>query len=529
MHLRNSWGIYIALLFGTFITIEAAAFQAPALPSVTRHFGIPVSLAALILMFYFIALTVFAPIMGRFGDQYGRKKVLSAGLFIFALSEFAAAWAPNFGVFLTARFAQGFGVACILPGVFAYATHLFPEHKRGLALGVLTFTMTFGAASGGLLGGLLIDRLGWPSVYWISGALALAGLLPVRLLVSEIKSVRQPAAFDYSGALLLFVTIAALLSFPTWASNFGRASPLTWIIAGVGLVSVILLWRHSGRVSAPVIDVDILSRRAFALPSAIYWLHALFFSGVIYSLAFFVNNRPGGSASQFGFVTLFLYGSAMLSSPIAGRLIDRFGPRTISVVALTVSLAALLMFIAIDVATPLWTIILVVCMLGLAIGANGPATMKMAFNAVPPPKMGAGTGLFSMFRDLGAPTGSSLALAVFGVTLAYQAKASLSRLTAGYGFDASLLEQLASAAAGRAQALPTELAARLAASGVEAQTLVRQAGVEALDGALANVGYLLASMNALALLLSLRLAKAATGRGAALDAAPVAADDGGAR
>lgn len=529
MHSRGPWGIYIALLFGTFITIEAAAFQAPALPSVTLHFGIPVSLAALVLMFYFIALTVFAPIMGRFGDQHGRKKVLSAGLLIFALSEFAAAWAPNFGVFLTARFAQGFGVACILPGVFAYVTHLFPEHKRGLALGVLTFTMTFGAASGGLLGGLLIDRFGWPSVYWISGVLALAGLPPVRLLVPEIKSVREPAresaAFDYRGALLLFATIAALLSFPTWATNFGSASALTWVIAGIGLVSVALLWRHSRRVDAPVVDVDILSRPTFALPSAIYWLHTLFFSGVLYSLAFFINNRPGGSAAQFGFVTLFLYGSAMLSSPIAGRLIDRFGSRTICIVALSVSLAALLMFIAIDVGTSLWMIVLVVCMLGLAIGANGPATMNMAFNAVPPQKMGAGTGLFSMFRDLGTPTGSSLGLAVFGVTLAYQTHASLSRLAEGYGFDASLIDQLATAAAGRAQALSVELAAQLGTRSTEVQTLVRQAGMEGLDAALVNVGYLLIGLNVLALLLSLRLGKASATRAITLTAPAVAADD----
>ena len=68
---RTPWAIYIALLFGTFITIEAAAFQAPALPSVTRHFGIAVNMSALVLILYSLALTVFAPIMGRLGDQHG--------------------------------------------------------------------------------------------------------------------------------------------------------------------------------------------------------------------------------------------------------------------------------------------------------------------------------------------------------------------------------------------------------------------------------------------------------------------------
>lgn len=505
MQSRSPWGTYAALLFGTFVTIEAAAFQAPALPSVTRHFGIPVNLAALILLFYFIALTVFAPIMGRFGDQYGRRKLLVAGLMLFAASEFAAAWAPGFGFFLAARFAQGLGVACILPGVFAYVTHLFPDEKRGLALGILTFTMTFGAASGGLLGGLLIDRLGWPSVYWISGALALAGLLPVRLLVPEIRAAKAPAAFDYPGALLLFATIAALLSFPTWAASFGRGSPLTWGIVVIGVASLVLLWRHSRRSAAPVVDTSILARPAFALPSAIYWLHMLFFSGVVYSLAFFINNRPGGSAAQFGLVTLFLYGSGMLSAPFAGRLIDRFDPRTIAILALGGTLVGILLFLRIDADTPLWMVIAVVCLFGLTMGANTPTVMKLAFSAVPAERMGAGTGLFSMFRDLGSPTGSSFSLAVFGLSLAFQTRASVQRQLEAHGLDASLLDSLAGAAGSRSGDLPAAVRDELARAGVDAGELLRRAGVEGLDAALTNVGYLLAAMIAIALLLSLRL------------------------
>lgn len=509
MNARSPWGIYTALLFGTFVTIEAAAFQAPALPSITRHFGIPVTLAALILILYFLGLTVLAPIMGRFGDLHGRRKVLAGGLVVFAMSEFAAAWSPNFGVFIGARFVQGFGVACILPSVFAYVTHLFPAERRGLALGILAFTMTFGATSGGLLGGLLIDWLGWPSVYWVSGALALAGLFPVRLLVPEIKPAPVAAPFDYLGALLLFLTIAALLSLPTWATNFGAGSPITWLIVGVGIGSLVLLWRHSKATVAPVVDVSILSRPAFALASAIYWLHMLCFSGVVYSLAFFVNNRPGGSASQFGFVTLFLYGSGLLSAPIAGRLVDRFDPRTISILALAGTFGGVLLFLGIDAGTPLWMVIVVVCVLGLSMGSNSPAVMKMAFGAVPPQKMGAGTGMFSMFRDLGNPTGSSTSLAVFGVTLAYQARASVMRQAESLGLDAATLDRLASAAGGRARELPGEVVQRLAGAGVEANELVRRASADGLNAALNNVGYLLAAMIGLALLLSLRLPRSA--------------------
>ncbi|MBN8440994.1 MAG: MFS transporter [Thauera sp.] len=504
---RSAWAVYAALLFGTFITIEAAAFQAPALPSVTRHFGIQVNMSALVLILYSLALTVFAPIMGRLGDQHGRKRLITIGMMVFAVSEFAAAWAPSFEFFLGARFVQGLGAACILPGVFAYAAHLFPENRRGMALGILAFTMTFGAASGGLLGGLLIDRLGWPSVYWISGALTLIGLVSVRLLVPEIAPAKQQTTFDYTGAMLLFVVIAALLSLPTWASQFGKESPITWAIVIVGVGALVVLWRHSKRTPNPVIDLGILSRGAFATPSAIYWLHMIFSSGIVYSLAFFINSRPGGSAAQFGFVTLFLYGSGLVSSPIAGRLVDRIEPRVLVIVALLASLGGTLLFLNIDVTTPLWMVIAVGCIMGLSIGCNTPAIMKLALGAVPARSMGAGSGLFSMFRDLGNPTGSSLSLAVFGASLAYATQAAINRQTAALGLDAASLEALARAAGSRAREVPADVAARLGEHGLSADAVLTDANVAGLNAALTNVGYMLLGLIVLALVLSLRLAR----------------------
>lgn len=491
MEPQKAWVTYAALLFGTFIAIEAAAFQAPALPSVTAHFNVDVNLAALIIVLYSLALTVFAPIMGRLGDQHGKRRILVIGMLVFAAAEFAAAWAPTFWFFLTARFFQGIGAACILPGVFAYVSHLFPENKRGLALGILAFTMTFGAATGGLLGGLLIDRFGWPSVYWISGALTLLGLIPVLLLVPDTPSSPAKASFDYRGAVLLFMTIAAFLSLPTWATNFGRESVMTWAIVIVGLSSIVLLWRHSVRRPNPIIDVGILSRARFAMPSAIYWLHMLFMSGIVYSLAFFINNRPGGSAAQFGLVTLFLYGSGLISSPISGKLIDRFDPRYISITALLASLVGTLLFLSIDTATPLSMVIVIACVLGLSIGCNTPAMMKLALGATPPDRMGAGTGLFSMFRDLGSPTGSSLSLAVFGATLAHQVMVAIQRQTEQLGLDPENIALLARAAARRSQVLPAELSLIITEAGLSQEVLLETANAEGLDAALTNSGYLL--------------------------------------
>ena len=104
---RTAWIIFATLLFSTFVTIEAAAFQSPAMPQITRHFGIPVTAAALITTLYYIGAIVFAPIMGRLADRTGRKRMVMIGLLIFSVAECAAVFSPSFPFFLAARFLQG--------------------------------------------------------------------------------------------------------------------------------------------------------------------------------------------------------------------------------------------------------------------------------------------------------------------------------------------------------------------------------------------------------------------------------------
>ena len=505
---RSAWKIYLCLLGGTFVTIEAAAFQAPVIPSITRHFGIPVSLAALVMLLYFIALTVFAPIMGRWADQIGRRRMVLSGLTVFAAAEFLAAAAPDFVTLLVARFLQGLSVASILPVVYSYVTYLFPEEKRGTAFGVLIFTMSLGAATGGLLGGLLIDHLGWRSVYWISGALAALGLLPVATIVPEVRLDLPRPRFDYAGAFSLFVAIAAVLSTPIWVDNFGLASPITLAAIVAGLLGLTVLWHASQRAEAPVVDVDILRRRAFALPSIIYWLHILTFSGLIYALAFFISDRPGGSATQVGFVLLAMYGSSMLAAPLSGRVIDAIEPRRVMIAALALAVVGMILLTRISIDSPLWFLVLTVSLLGFSMGTNTPAAMKLTMGSVPKHKTGTGAGMLSMLRDLGPPTGSAFSLAVFGSVLAAQSEAAVRVRAKALGLaeetQAAVVEMMRSPTGPVAPAIEAQLQAR----GVDAATLLRAASIDALSPAMTSVGLVLAGVALTALVLCFFLPRA---------------------
>jgi MFS family permease len=507
---RTAWTIFATLLFGTFVTIEAAAFQSPAMPQITRHFGIPVTAAALITTLYYLGAIVFAPIMGRLADRTGRKRMVMAGLLIFSVAECAAVFSPNFPLFLAARFLQGFGVACIFPVILAYIGALFSNKQRGMALGILTFAMMVGATSGGAVAGVMIARFGWTSIYWVSGTLGLVGLLLVACFVPPSPPTQLVrSTFDLRGAVLLFLSIGGLLSTPTWAGNFGILSLQAIGALSIALVSMGALWFLEQRVAAPAVEVTLLRIRSFTLPALIFVFYGMCYAGVLYSLAFFVVERPGGSAAQFGLVTMVLYGTGMLAAPVSGRLVDRVDPRHIVFIALTAGFGVLCMLSSFSNATPLWFIIATVMLLGFANGMKTPASMKIALNAIPPERMGAGSGLLTMLRDVGSPAGAAFGLAVFGVTVGSRTGSAAEAIARSAGVDAALLGQMATAAASQGKKITPELVAELQRHGLTIADVLRPAKEQALSSAMPEVAYVLMVLIGACFVLALMLPRQA--------------------
>lgn len=502
---RRAWQIFGALLFGTFVAIEAASFQSPALAPITRHFGIPVSAAALILLLYYFGATVFAPVMGRLADGFGRKRMVMAGLAIFATAEFLAAVSPNFTFLLVMRFVQGLGVACVLPVVLAMVSQLFPAERRGLPLGVMAFAMSLGAVTGALLAGLLIDRFGWPSIYIVSGTLAVVGLILVAVMVPDQPGSAAERGIDLRGTFLLLLTLGGLLSIPTLVGNFGGASWLTLAALLIGLGSACLLWISCNARTDAVIEIGLLRNSRFVLPALIYLLHVLCYGGAIYSLAFILADRPGGSAADVGFVNLFIFGASAVAAPISGRFVDRFEPRKVLVVALTLTMVGLLTFAQIRADTPLGLIAAIACLLGICTGAKTPAIMKIALSAIPADRMGRGAGLLSMLRDIGVPAGSSLSLAIYGATVGARQEEAVIARAAEVGLDERWLPALHDLVESHGKRVDPALQEQLHARGLDVADLIQGATVVAINSALPTVGYMLAGIMVVTVAMALRI------------------------
>jgi len=483
---RKAWKIYSALLFSTFVTLEAAAFQLPAIPTIAAHFKMPVSLAALIVLLYYLGVVVLSPIMGRLADQVGRKRMILSGLTVFAIAEFVAALSPSLSIFLVARLFQGAGVACILPVTLAYVGYLFPPEKRGMALGVFGTMTSVGVTTGSLIAGLLVDKFGWEIIYWISGGLAVVGLLLTTLFVEETPLGEKPKGFDLPGALLLLTGVASMLSIPPLMANVSITSPYVTTALVLTIVSFSLLAWQENRAPTPILDVSLLRIKQFRLALAVQFLTLVPLIIMIYCMAFFVQGRPGGSATNVGLMTMTMYGAGIFGAPLIGKLSDIFHARNVIIANSLILLIGLLMFASVTADTPLWFILVMVGIVGFCNSGQAAPVMKMMLGAVPKHKLGTGTGLYSMTRDLATPTGSAIGLSLYGVQLHRGSGESLERQLEGHP-GAEFLPQLIDSIGRKGVEIQATLVDQLKNLDLSANALLQQAAQEGASLAINSV------------------------------------------
>ena len=317
--------------------------------------------------------------------------------------------APSFGALLFFRFLQGIGAGLIISCAPALVTSLYPEARRSHALGVFTLMFAIGSASGPLIGGALVEHWGWPAVFWFRAPIALAGLLLLRGLPRRESLPRQARA-----ALRYRRGAAAGVGSRDAAARGQRAAAF----AGR---------RHAGPPAAPgrlrqprrvrlVGDPHQAAGRAgravppcaFAVINAASCLLYLVTFSVMLISPYFLVHHTGLSLPQAGLVLASGFVAMALTSPLAGRIVARFGAGRIAPVG-ALAIGAGLFSIGNwqpDTAPSLMVLSLAVQGCGLA--CFQVAYMELVMAATPPAHRGVAGSLGMLTRTIGTVTGASL-------------------------------------------------------------------------------------------------------------------------
>src|SRR5687767_4928375 len=239
MEPRQHYNVTLAIL-----TLAGSAFSLqqtmvfPALPIFQREFDTTTAWATWILTGFLVAAAVMTPILGRLGDQFGKKRVLIVSLSVFALGCIGAAAAPNIWSLIAFRVLSGAGGA-LFPLSFAIIRDEFPPEKVKVAIGLLSAVWGVGGGFGIVLSGVIIDNASWRWLFVLGSIPVAITIALIHRLVPE-SPVRTPSRVDYPGALLLAGALISLMLALTEGERWGWTSAPILALAALSAACLVL-------------------------------------------------------------------------------------------------------------------------------------------------------------------------------------------------------------------------------------------------------------------------------------------------
>src|SRR5579884_4234691 len=286
---------------------------------------------------YALALAVVLVTGGRLGDMFGRRRlfVIGVAIFIGGSALCGVSGELHLGGFqmnalLAARAIQGLGAAIIMPVSLAIVSHAFEGKERGLAIGVWGGMAGFGLAAGPIIGGLLIVSIGWPYIFFLNVPIGVLSIAASFATIDESRDENAPPSIDWPGITTLSISLFALVWGLIRIEGLQGAPvlqivwPFAIAIASLGAFIAIEL-----RGDRAMVDLTLFKNRSFTGDAiAVFCLSSALVS-FIFFLTLYLQNALGFDALQTGIHLLPMTILVALFAPLAGRYVDKVGPRWI--------------------------------------------------------------------------------------------------------------------------------------------------------------------------------------------------------
>ncbi len=424
------------------ITLDTTAVNV-ALGPIVGDLGGSLAAAQWIVSGYTLVFATFLLSGGAWADRIGSRAAFLIGLGVFGVASGACAAAPSMGALIAARAAQGIGAALLMPCSLALIVHTFPAgpERRG-ALAAWGGISGVGLSIGPVLGGALVDSVGWRFIFLINLPIALLAGLAISAYVTETTRHRHP--FDIPGQVLVVLALGCLSGGFIFAGEFGWDAAETIALLATGVVATLALARVERLVPLPMIPPELFRSRKFRSLVLISGLYNFGFYGTLFCLALYLHERLGLSPFDTGLALLPL--NVVIGAIALGgaRLIGWLGEWPSVLIGLGFGAGGAALMAVFGDAGVTGTILFSVPFAGIALTMQ--AMTALAMEDVPRERIGLASGVQNAARQ----AGGALGVALLGTLLAAGAGLSLhlpmAVVSAGY------LASMALAVAGRRHA-----------------------------------------------------------------------------
>ncbi|HEY2287805.1 MAG TPA: MFS transporter [Streptosporangiaceae bacterium] len=381
-----------------------------ALPSIQRDLHTSVSGLQWTIDAYTLVLASFLLLSGSTGDRVGRRRTFQTGLAAFTLGSLLCSVAPGLGWLIAFRMVQAVGGSMLNPVALSIVTNTFVEpRERARAIGIWGGVFGLSLALGPIVGGLLVETVGWRGIFWVNLPVGAAAIILAAVFVPESRAARARPA-DPLGQVLVIVTLAALTYGIIEGPASGWTSPEILGCFAASLAALVALIGYEPRRADPLIDLRFFRSAPFSGATAIAVCAFAALGGFLLLSTLYLQNVRDFTALHAGLFILPLAAMTVVGAPLSGRIVAARGPRLPLLVAGVAITVSGLMLTRLTATTPAGWLIAAFVVFGIGFGAvNAPIT-NTAVSGMPREQAGVAAAVASTSRQVG----QALSVAVIG-------------------------------------------------------------------------------------------------------------------
>ncbi|WP_419993342.1 MFS transporter [Streptomyces boninensis] len=417
----HPWLTLLSVAIGVMMVALDGTIVAIANPAIQKDLGASLADVQWITNAYLLALAVALITAGKLGDRFGHRQTFIIGIVGFAAASGAIGLSGSVSLVIAFRVLQGLFGALLMPAALGLLRASFPAEKLNAAIGIWGAVIGASTAAGPIVGGLLVEHVSWQSVFFINVPVGIIALLLGLWILLDHRAEHAPRSFDILGIVLLsaamFSLVWALIKANEW--EWGSGKTIGFLVASVVCFVLFVLWERKAK--EPLLPLGMFRSVPLSAGTALMVLMAFGFMGGIFFITFYLQNVHGMSPVDSGLHLLPLTAMMIVSSPLAGAVITKIGPRVPLVVAMLLTAVAMFGMSTMDAESGTAVTSLWFALLGLGLAPVMVGATEVIVGNAPLEHAGVAGGL----QQAAMQVGGSLGTAVLGAVMASRVDSDL--------------------------------------------------------------------------------------------------------
>jgi EmrB/QacA subfamily drug resistance transporter len=405
----------IALIFmvGAFVTILNQTVLFTALPHLMQDFQVSADTVQWLTTAYMMMNGILIPVTAFLIGKYTTRHLFILAMILFILGTALAAAADSFALLLSARIVQACGAGITIPLLQTVFFTIFPQERRGYAMGLVGLVVAFAPAIGPTLSGFILDHFSWRYIFVMVLPVATVTLLMAIVYMKNVTVVNKNQKIDLLSVVLSTLGFGALLYGTSIAGsgNQGSLNAVFWLIAGVAGITLLVI--KGLKSNQPMLEFRVFKSPAFVFSTIAVVIAFISFMGPQTMLPLYIQNLRNMSAFHSGLVLL---PGAIINgvlSPVTGRIYDKIGGKHLGIIGFFIVVVSAIPFVFLDLATPVWMVATFYAFIMIGMSMIMMPMTTEGLNSLPNNLIHHGTAMINTMRQVGGSIGTALLVTIY--------------------------------------------------------------------------------------------------------------------